>query len=80
MTAQVYDAFVSLLVVQASLLVALGLVLAVLSWLLARGGRRPGHRDGCSARADPAAGRYSSRRSTTVAIPWPTPMHIVARP
>ncbi len=39
-TAQAYDAFVSLLVIQAALLVALGLVLAVLSWLLARGGRR----------------------------------------
>jgi hypothetical protein len=39
-TAQVYDAFVSLLVIQAALLVAVGLVLAVLSWLLARSGRR----------------------------------------
>ncbi len=25
-------------------------------------------------------GGYPSIRSTTVAIPWPTPMHIVARP
>ncbi len=39
-TAQVYDAFVSLLVIQAVLLVAVGLVLALLSWLLARSGRR----------------------------------------
>jgi hypothetical protein len=40
LTAQVYQAFVGLLVVQATLLVAVGLVLAACSWLLARSGRR----------------------------------------
>ncbi len=40
LTAEVYDAFLSLLIVQATLLIAVGLVLAVLSWLLARRGRR----------------------------------------
>jgi hypothetical protein len=37
---EVYDAFLSLLLVQAALLVAVGLVLAVFSWLVARGERR----------------------------------------
>ncbi len=31
-------------------------------------------------RLGPVAESYPSIRSTTVAIPWPTPMHIVARP
>jgi hypothetical protein len=40
LTAELYDAFLQLLVVQAALLIAVGLVLVVLSWFLGRSGRR----------------------------------------
>jgi Ni,Fe-hydrogenase I cytochrome b subunit len=40
LTAELYEAFLQLLVVQAALLIAVGLVLVVLSWFLGRSGRR----------------------------------------
>ena len=49
-------------------------------WLFTAYGTCPSTMAGSDAGAAAGAGPYASMRSTTVAIPCPTPMHIVARP